>query len=137
MSISILVPLVSEDRMELDVVGTPIGRIVDPNEDEPFPFIILNRRDPNLPQDDRPIRRRRAADSHQILLKSEPYELFVRYTARPSPHLGLMFIPIVAGLDDGCFDVVEYVMERLDGVLVGWVWVVQGDLFFGCCGGRL
>lgn len=116
--IGVLMPLISEDRMELDVVGTPVGRIVDPDEDETFPFIILNCRDPDLAEDNCPVRCGRAAYGHQIFLKGEPDQLFVRDTAGPRPHLGFMFVPIVAGFDDGCLDVVKYMMKRLDGVLM-------------------
>lgn len=54
----------------------------------------------------------------------------VRDAASARPHLGLMLVPVVAGLVDRSPNLVFNDGEGLDGILVGLVGFVERELFF-------
>ena len=93
---------------------------------------FLDRRDPNLPKHDRPIRRRPAPHEHQVLLDVKVSELLVRESVSAPEHLGLVLVPVVTQFDELMLDLVFDDFEGLDCLWEGCVRLVEVDCFAGC-----
>ncbi len=61
---------------------------------------IVDGRELDLAEDDGPVRRRRAAHLHEIVADAERDEVLVRHARGARPHLGLVRVPVVPGLED-------------------------------------
>jgi len=70
---SILVPItfVSEYRMEGYISHSPVRRVVYPNVDESSAMIVVDCRDPDLSEDDRPVRGLCARDKDEVFANVE------------------------------------------------------------------
>lgn len=96
-----------------------------PNVDESFRFDIGNF---NLPEDDSPIRRRRAPHKNQIGLHGEIGQGLVGQPTSPCPHFGLVFVPVTSRFLDLVFDGPKDSIKCLDGVFARWMGIVEAQL---------
>jgi len=71
------VAFVGPDRMEADILGTSVGRVVNSNVNVPFAFRVFYSRDPELSEDDCAVGRWCAPALYQILFDDEVSQLSV------------------------------------------------------------
>ena len=100
-----------------------------PDMDIPLSFRVLYRGEPDLSEDDRPVRHGRATDLDEVPTDVEGDKVLVGHTVRTRPHAGLVLVPVVARLEDLRLDGVLDNLESLEGLLGGRVRVVEGDDF--------
>ena len=98
-----------------------------------LPLLVVDRGQPDLPEDNGPVRSRRAADLHEVVADGERDEVLVGHALRARPHLGLVQVPVVTGLEDLGLDLVLDDLEGLYGLLGGTMGRVQLNLFLGSC----
>lgn len=103
-----------------------------PNVYEASALLVLDSRYPDLPEDNRAIRRRCAPALHKVFLNRKVHQLRVGQPRRTRPHLGLMLIPMMPRPDDFGLDIVQDDVEGLDSLDGRRMRRVEMDLFFGC-----
>jgi len=103
-----------------------------PDMHKPLTLIVIDSRDPDFAEDDRPVCGRCAGDEDKILIEAEPLQLLVGELRRARPHPGFVDIPVPTGFDYLLSDCANHPGECFQSLLCRWMWVVKVQLFFGC-----
>jgi len=127
LAVRVRIPCVRPDRVEHDLLISSIGWIVDPDVDKALLTIV--RADTELSEDDRPVRDGAGADLNEVPGDVDlAHELVIAYPFGARPHAWLVLVPVAPAFDDRALDLGQDEGERLDGVRLGRVRSVQGDL---------
>ena len=100
-----------------------------PDMDIPLSFRVLYRGKPDLSENDRSVRHRRTANLDEVPADVEGDQIFVGHTVCARPHAGLVFVPVVARLQDLRLDLMFHNLESLESLLGRRVRRVKVDLF--------
>lgn len=101
--------------------------------DIPLSLFVIHSRELDLPQNDGSIRRRAAAALDEVSADREVDEVLIGDTGSAGPHAGLVYVPVMARLQDLSLDLVLDDLEGLEGLLGGCMRRVQLDLLGGGC----
>lgn len=99
----------------------------------PLTLLVIHSRELDLPQNDGAIRRRAAAALNEVSADREGDKVLVGDAGGAGPHAGLVYVPVVARLDDLGLDLVLNDLEGLKGLLGGCMRRVELDLLGGGC----
>lgn len=101
--------------------------------DVPLALFVIHGGELDLPQNDGAVGRRAAATLDEVPADREGDEVLVGDAGGAGPHAGLVYVPVVARLDDLGLDLVLDDLEGLKGLLGGCMRRVQLDLLGGGC----
>lgn len=96
--------------------------------DVPLSLFVIHCREFDLPQNDGAIRCRAAAALDEVSADREVDEVLIGDTGSAGPHARLVYVPVVARLEDLGLDLVLDDLEGLKGLLGGCMRRVQLDL---------